>query len=72
MRVPQVPAMAGMSPLGFKEPPRATNEKTLAERKWRASNKPAQVQLPCDVGLFSDDHLQLDLVEMLQNPAHDE
>jgi hypothetical protein len=49
----------------------ATDEKTVAERKWRAPLKPAKAQLPADVGLFSDDHLQLDLVEMLQDPAND-
>lgn len=28
-------------------------------------------QLPADVGLFSDDHLQLDLIEQLQDPTND-
>jgi hypothetical protein len=63
--------------------PRASDEKTVAERKWqqrlsgktrmiRAPNRlriiPAKPQLPCDEGLFGDEHLQLDLVEMLQDP----
>lgn len=39
----------------------------LASERLRA-NKP---QLPCDIGLFGDDHLQLDLVEMLQEPTND-
>ncbi len=39
----------------------------LASERLRAG-KP---QLPCDVGLFGDEHLQLDLVEMLQQPAND-
>ena len=30
-------------------------------------SKPAKPQLPADVGLFGDEHLQLDLVEMLQD-----
>jgi hypothetical protein len=51
--------------------PRASDEKTVAERKWQAGLKPAKPQLPADIGLFSDDHLQLDLVEMLQDPAED-
>ncbi len=51
---------------------RATDEKTVAERKWQAGLKPAKPQLPPDVGLFSDDHLQLDLVEFLQDPTNGE
>ncbi len=49
----------------------ATDQKTVAERKWRAGMKPAKPQLPADHGLFSDEHLQLDLVEMLQDPTND-
>ncbi len=51
--------------------PRATDEKTVAERKWLAPIKPAKAQQPCDIGLFSDDHLQLDLVEMFQDPTNE-
>lgn len=51
--------------------PRHVDEKIVAERKWLAPLKPARAQLPADVGLFSDDHLQLDLVEMLQDPTND-
>ena len=29
-------------------------------------------QLPCDIGLFSDDANQLDLVEMCQQPTNEE
>jgi hypothetical protein len=71
MRVPQIAPLAGMAPLGFKEPTAAANEKTLAERKWQAPTRPAKPQKPCDIGLFSDDHLQLDLVEMFQDPTND-
>ena len=60
-------ARATMIPLN----PRSIDEKTVAERKWLAPIKPAKPQLPPDIGLFSDDHLQLDLVEMLQDPAED-
>jgi hypothetical protein len=52
--------------------PRSTDEKTVAERKWQAPLKPAAAQLPADVGLFGDSHLQLDLVEMLQDPTNEE
>jgi hypothetical protein len=50
----------------------ATDQKTVAERKWRDGLRPKAPQLPCDVGLFGDDHLQLDLVEMLQEPIDEE
>ena len=50
----------------------ATDQTTVAERQWRAPLKPARPQLPCDSGLFSDDHLQLDLVEMFQQPTNEE
>lgn len=48
---------------------RAIDEKTVAERKWRGGLRPSKPQLPADEGLFGDEHLQLDLVEMLQDPA---
>jgi hypothetical protein len=36
-----------------------------ARRKAASSLKPTRPQAPCDMGLFSDESLQLDLVEML-------
>ncbi len=48
------------------------DQKTVAERKWRAGRKPAKPQQPCDHGLFSQDADQLDLVEMLQQPVEDD
>lgn len=51
--------------------PRSVDEKTVAERKWRQGLKPAKPQQPSDVGLFSDDKDQLDLVEMFQEPTND-
>jgi hypothetical protein len=42
----------------------------LAKVKARAPLRPKKPQEPCDVGLFSDDHLQLDLVEMFQDPTN--
>ena len=49
----------------------ATDQKTVAERKWQSGLKPVKAQLPADIGLFSDDHLQLDLVEMFQDPVNE-
>jgi hypothetical protein len=51
--------------------PRATDEKTVAERKWQAGLKPRKPQEACDVGLFSDEADKLDLVEMLMDPTND-
>jgi hypothetical protein len=51
--------------------PRAADEKTVAERKWRTGLKPRKPQEPCDVGLFSDEAAQLDLVEMFQEPTNE-
>ncbi len=59
------------SPEIFGLPPSAQDEKTVAERKWQAGLKPAKPQQPCDVGLFSDDAAQLDLVEMFQEPTNE-
>jgi hypothetical protein len=42
----------------------ATDQKTVAERKWIAGLKPAKEQKPCDEGLFSDDHCQMDLLTL--------
>ncbi|HWX30134.1 MAG TPA: hypothetical protein VNZ53_22190 [Steroidobacteraceae bacterium] len=52
--------------------PRASDEKTVAERKWQAGLKPAKPQLPMDVGMFGDSMNQLELdVEMFMPPAED-
>ena len=69
MKVPQVAPLQGMTPLGLK--PLSVDQKTVAERKWQAGIKPGKPQIACDHGLFSDDALQLDLVEMLQDPIED-
>ena len=39
--------------------------RSLLARKARARIVPRAIQLPCDVGLFSDDADQLDLVDWL-------
>ena len=43
----------------------ADDQKMMAERKWQSGLKPTQPQIPCDVGLFSDDMNQ---VEMFMDP----
>jgi hypothetical protein len=40
---------------------RATDEKTVAERRWRERTQARVAQAPCDVGLFSDDAKQSEL-----------
>lgn len=50
----------------------ATDQRTIAERKWQAGLKPGKPQKPCDIGLFSDDADQLDLCEMFQQPTNEE
>ena len=55
----------------FTLPPKSLDEKTLAERQWRSPKLAPKPQVPCDHGLFGDGHLQLDLVEMFQEPTND-
>ena len=50
----------------------ATDQKTIAERKWSAPLKPKCEQIPCDHGLFSDEMDQLDLIEMCMEPINEE
>lgn len=69
MRTPQAPAMAGMTALGLK--PRSVDEKTVAERKWRAGLRPSKPQLPADVGLFSDDADQLEMTVEMFMPVNE-
>ena len=52
--------------------PAATDQKTVAERKWQSGLKPVKAQQPCDVGLFSDDANQLELCEMFQDPTNED
>ena len=46
----------------------AHDQRIVAERQWSKPKLAPKPQQPCDVGLFGDEHLQLDLVEMLQDP----
>jgi hypothetical protein len=48
--------------------PRNIDERTIAQRKWLEALRPTKPQVACDHGLFSDEALQLDLVEMFQDP----
>jgi len=43
----------------------------LLRLKAKAPMRPGKPQRPCDLGLFSDEADQLDLVEMFQDPAED-
>jgi hypothetical protein len=54
------PEMFGMNRL-------ATDEKTVAERQWQKPKLAPKPQQPCDHGLFSDEAMQLDLVEILKS-----
>lgn len=49
-----------------------TDQRVMAERRWKAPLKAPKPQAPCDHGLFSDEALQLDLVEMFQDPTNEE
>lgn len=57
MKTPQIPALPGMTPLGLKP---------YAQVKADQPLRPAADQKPCDVGLFSDDAAQSDLVDLLR------
>lgn len=48
----------------------ATDQRTIAERKWKARTVAGKPQLPCDHGLFSDDQDQLDM-GMFMEPTND-
>jgi hypothetical protein len=50
-------------------PGTTTADRIRAARQARSL--PAKAQRPCDIGLFSDDAAQLDLIEMLQQPVED-
>jgi hypothetical protein len=40
---------------------RADDERTVAEREWRAALKPSKPQEACDIGLFGDEVRQREL-----------
>lgn len=41
--------------------------RSLTQAKASAPMKPAKPQAPCDIGLFSDDADQMDLIEMFMD-----
>ena len=49
----------------------ASDQRTLAEHRRQSPSRAAKPRRPCDIGLFSDDADQLDLVEMFQQPVED-
>lgn len=44
----------------------------LARKRAAEPIKPSKPQEPCDIGLFSDESSQLDLVEMFMEPENDD
>ena len=53
-------------------PGTAANIRGLLRQKAAAAIKPRKAQQPCDIGLFSDDADQLDLVEMFMDSTEEE
>ena len=52
--------------------PRATDERTIAERQWSAPIRAAKPQLACDHGMFGDEKDQrFDMCEMFQDPTNE-
>ena len=54
----------------YRRSARNVDEKTIAERKWRAPKLAAKPQQPCDHGMFGDEKDQLDLCEMFADPTN--
>jgi hypothetical protein len=52
----QIAPLNGVTPLGFR-----ADVKGMLDRRANAPLKSKQDQKPCDVGLFSDDAVQMDL-----------
>jgi hypothetical protein len=64
MKVPQVPAMPGMTPLGVLNP-LSQDQATIAKRAAAAPLRASKPQASCDIGLFSDGAAQVDLCDLL-------
>ena len=54
----------GQTDLSMVKRPISQDLAELAQRKADSPLKPSKPQLPADVGLFSDESSQLDLIEM--------
>lgn len=52
--------------------PLSADQRVAMERRWRAGTRPRKPQMACDIGLFSDDADQLDLIEMFQDPTNED
>lgn len=65
MKTPQIAAMPGFAPLGFSDPRKLQEDQAaLARRKAAAPLLAAKPQEACDIGLFSDEPAQIDLVDI--------
>jgi hypothetical protein len=62
VKTPQAAPLSGMTPMGFK-----SDVKGALQRKANAPLCATTAQRPCDVGLFSDDASQLDLIDMVRS-----
>ena len=63
MKVPQIAPLAGMTPLGIGNT-LSQDQAALARRKAAQPLLAAKPQAPCNVGLFSDEAAQIDLIEI--------
>jgi hypothetical protein len=63
MKTPQLPPLAGMTPLGLTNA-LSRDQAALAQRKANSPLMAPKPQIPCDHGLFSDERDQLDLADM--------
>lgn len=68
MTAPHTPGPRVTLPGQMELPQTEERAADLAKRKAAAPITPRKPQLPCDVGLFSDEASQIDLIEMLQDP----
>jgi len=59
--------MRSTIPGQFDMPQTEARAADLAKLKAAAPLRPAKPQAPCDVGLFSDDAAQMDLIEMFMD-----
>jgi hypothetical protein len=67
MKTPQVPAMAGFAPLGFRDPRKLQEDQAeVARRRAAAPLKPTAPQAACDLGLFGDEPAQIDLIDQVR------
>jgi len=67
MKTPQLPPLAGMTPLGFARPTAAA----ILQRRANAPLRPTVAQEPRHElgGLFGDTHNQLDLIDQLRRES---